>query len=227
MEKKPNSTQKSRILYLVIVGVLVVAAVVIGLTAAFGRKSKTPVPDDGKKTEDQSKTDDGNRDTGKSDPVSEEPKATVYLAPATGAVSKGHDLVAPVYSVTMDDWRVHQGIDVATAAGAEVYATAAGTVKVIWTDPLMGECLSIDHGNGVVSVYKNLSPTMADGIKTGAAVKAGQVLGTVGDSALIECADAPHLHFEMECNGESVDPLTYISDESYQTSLSEDTAFES
>ena len=127
----------------------------------------------------------------------------------------------------MNDFRVHQGIDIMTAAGADVLASASGTVSLIWSDPLMGECLSIDHGNGVVSIYKNLAPSTADGIATGAKVTKGQKLGKVGESALIESAEEPHLHFEMTYLEEYVDPLTYINEESRESAFGEDTAYES
>ena len=234
MENKANSQKTNRVLYLVVVGVLVICALVIGLVAAFG-KGKTPTPD----TDTPPATDngdqngnqngDGNENKPSTDTGSEpdEEPVSVYLAPATGIVSKAHDDSLPVYSVTMNDWRVHTGIDIATEEGADVLATARGTVSLIWSDPLMGECISIDHGNGVVSIYKNLSKEMAEGVVKGAKVTAGQKLGTVGSTALIESAESAHLHFEMEYNGEKVDPVSYISEESYEASLKQDTAYES
>ncbi len=224
MEKKPTSEKTARILYLVVVGVLVVTALIIGLVAAFG-KDKTPTPDKNQPS-DQTPAPDTTPDE-KPDENTGIDAVTEYLAPATGVVSKHHDLSVPVYSATMNDWRVHNGIDIATAEGADVLATAAGTVKSVWNDPFMGTCLSLDHGNGVVSIYKNLSETLADGIAEGTKVSVSQKLGSVGNTAIIEGADAAHLHFEMEYNGESADPLTYISEESYKASLSEDTAYES
>lgn len=233
MENKAKSEKANRILYLVVVGVLVVSALVIGLVAAFG-KDKTPTPDDGTGTPSTDNTDqtpDANKPSTDDTNTGTEPDGdeavSVYLAPATGIISKSHDDSLPVYSVTMNDWRVHTGIDIATKEGADVLATARGTVSLIWSDPLMGECISIDHGNGVVSIYKNLSKEMAEGITKGAKVTAGQKLGTVGNSALIESAESAHLHFEMEYNGEKVDPVSYISEESYETSLKQDTAYES
>ncbi len=223
MENKAKTEKANRILYLIVVGVLLVSALVIGLVAAFG-KDKTEIPENPSTGEQPSTPDTGNpapdtdADGGNQTPV-------VYLAPANGVISKSHDDMLPVYSVTTNDWRVHRGIDIATAEGADVYATAAGTVKLIWSDPMMGECLSIDHGNGVVSIYKNLSAEMAKGIQKGASVTSGQKLGTVGSTAMIESADSAHLHFEMEYNGELVDPVTYISEESYESSLSSDTAY--
>ncbi len=231
MENKAKTEKANRILYLVVVGVLVVSALVIGLVAAFG-KNKTPTPDDSTPTppsSDETPTPDTQNpgtDAGTSTDDEEE-AVSVYLAPATGVVVKHHDDSLPVYSVTMNDWRVHEGIDIATSEGADVLATARGTVSLIWSDPLMGECISIDHGNGVTSTYKNLSKEMAEGITQGAKVTAGQKLGTVGGTAMIESADSAHLHFEMEYNGEKVDPVTYISEESYEASLKQDTAYES
>ena len=224
MQIKPQNEKQARLLYLAVVGVLVISALIIGLVAALG-KSKTQTPSDPPADEEPAPT--PTPDDGKTDgDVTEEPVDT-YLAPASGAVTKTHDDTLPVYSTTMNDFRVHEGIDIATASGAEVFATARGTVSLVWSDPLMGECLSIDHGNGVVSIYKNLSPTLAAGITKDAKVIAGQKLGTVGDTALIESAEEPHLHFEMTYNGESVDPLSYISEESREVSMSGDTAYES
>lgn len=229
MENKARTERANRILYLVVVGVLVVSALVIGLIAAFGKDKtelpseqppisgeQTPAPDSGNAPAPETGADAEQEDT-----------VVVYLAPASGIISKSHDDTLPVYSVTMNDWRVHQGIDIATAEGADVFATAAGTVKLVWSDPLMGECVSIDHGNGVVSIYKNLSAEKAGGITKDAKVSAGQKIGTVGNTAMIESAESAHLHFEMEYNGEKVDPVSYISEESYEASLNGDTAYES
>lgn len=224
MQTKPKNEKNARILYLAVIGVLVISALIIGLVAAFG-KDKTPDPDVQPPVE-ETPTPETPSDEKTDTPPAEEPVSS-YIAPATGVISKPHDDTLPVYSATMNDFRVHQGIDIATAEGADVVATARGTVSLIWSDPFMGECLSIDHGNGVLSIYKNLSGELADGITKGASVTEGQKLGTVGNSALIESADTAHLHFEMALNGEAVDPLTYISEESREASFGMDSAYES
>lgn len=224
MENKQNSAKTNRILYLIVVGVLVIAALVVGLTAAFGRKNKTPDPS--QNASEQPNENDQKPDEKPGEEQTDQ-KPTVYLAPTSGVVSKKHDAVAPVYSVTMNDWRVHQGIDIATSLGAEVKATAAGTVKEVFTDPWMGQCVSVDHGNGVVSIYKNLAETLPDGVTVGASVSAGQTIGAVGETARIEIGEEAHLHFEIESDGKQADPLSYISKESYEASLTMDQAFES
>ena len=225
MQTKPQNEKQARILYLAVVGVLVISALIIGLVAALG-KDETPNPDT-KPPVDETPTPE-NPDDGKTDTNPKDELVTTYLAPASGAVTKTHDDTLPVYSATMNDFRVHHGIDIATKEGADVLATANGTVSHIFSDPLMGECLAIDHGNGVVSIYKNLSKELAAGVAKDAKVIAGQKLGTVGASALIESAEEAHLHFEMTYNGEPVDPLSYISEESKEVSFgSGDTAYES
>ena len=158
-------------------------------------------------------------------PVVEEPEADKYTLPVTGKLMKAHDPTIQVYSNTMGDYRVHLGLDITTQADAPVYAIADGTVEKIWNDALMGTCLAISHAEDVVSIYKNLSPEMASGVTVGATVTQGQEIAKVGESAVVEMADEPHLHYEMTVNGISVDPLKYFSDASVET-LSKDTAFE-
>ena len=130
------------------------------------------------------------------------------MAPVSGTVYKRHDLENAVFSLTMNDYRVHNGVDIECTAGADVVSCASGTVKTAGYDPFMGYTVIIDHGDGLLSCYRNLSDEFADGIKEGATVYAGQKIGTVGESALIEISDDAHLHFELELNGKPIDPLT-------------------
>ena len=90
---------------------------------------------------------------------------------------------------------------------------------------MMGWCMAISHEGECVTVYKNLAETMAEGLSEGSLVKKGQLLGNVGDSAMMEIADEPHLHMEMTVKGLQVDPMDYFS-QAVIASLSKDTAFE-
>lgn len=155
----------------------------------------------------------------------EEPEAMMAL-PVTGKMFKGHDATIQVYSNTMGDYRVHLGVDIATAPEAPVYAAADGKVEKIWDDSMMGTCVAVTHKDETVSIYKNLAKDLAKDITVGAEVKQGQQLGNVGDTAVVEMADEPHLHFEVTVKGLSVDPLEFFSKEAAAT-LSEDNAFES
>ena len=132
----------------------------------------------------------------------------VYTWPVKGELLSAHSGDSLLYDETMGDWRVHQGIDIAAAAGTTVKACAAGTVSAIVQDGLMGTTVIIDHGEDMVSVYSNLQavPTVA----VGDAVYTGDVIGSVGTTAIAESALDSHLHFELTCDGSPVDPLDYL-----------------
>ncbi len=229
METK-NVQKANKVLYMVIVAVLCVTAIVIGITAAANRGSKTPIST----TEPPAVTTAPPVTT---PPVTEPPvdqptqpsagQLPTFVAPAVGVVSKQHDLSVPVYSLTMNDWRVHNGIDIACQLGDEVLAAADGTVTSIVSDPMMGTTVTLSHSGESETIYKNLAVTLPEGIEVGKTVKAGEIIGAVGDTSLIEGADEAHLHFEMKVKGQSVDPMAHISKESQEASFSFDTDYES
>ena len=154
-------------------------------------------------------------------------KLTLKLPVSAGVIAKDHDPTIQVYSATMGDYRVHIGLDIATDDAAPVMTVAAGKVTKIWSDALMGTCVAIDHGDAdkTVSIYKNLAKDLASGIAENASVKAGQQLGVVGDTAILELADEPHLHFEMTVDGISVDPKDYFEDKDV-AALTSDSSYE-
>ena len=207
---------------------LVAIAIVIGITAASNRAKKpnvnepavtTPTPADTNKTPSTEPnvtdtkapevSDTPSNTTSQTGPVSK-PVPTFSL-PVSGKLYKYHDAETQVFSNTMNDYRIHLGVDIATAEGAPVYAAAEGSVSKIWSDPLMGYCIAITHSGDAVTVYKNLAKDLPLGISEGAKVNAGQQIASVGESAMVEVADEPHLHFEMTVGGLQVDPLEYFS----------------
>ena len=145
-----------------------------------------------------------------------------FVQPVVGAVGKEFEIDVPVYSMTMNDYRAHTGIDLTADIGSEVVAASSGIVCRVWNDPLMGRSVTIDHGDGIYTTYKNLADTLAAGIEAGAGVNMGQTLGAIGETALIEIAEEPHLHFEMKVDGLFVDPLDYIAADAGVDGLYED-----
>jgi len=133
-----------------------------------------------------------------------------FIAPVSGMLLKEHKVDVPVYSLTMEDYRTHTGVDIAASAGSAVRAAADGTVAEIWEEPMMGLCVSLEHKGGARSIYKNLALTLADGLEAGKKVRTGEVIGAVGESALEEIADPCHLHYELEIGGVSVNPAEYM-----------------
>ena len=201
-------------------------------------KQTTPLPDS-PSTDKPSDTSnpDSPTDTPDTDVPTEKPSDTQtnssqvsnkipsFILPVAGVLSSKHDPDLQVFSPTMNDYRVHLGVDLVTKENAPVYAAADGKVSKIWVDPLMGYCIAISHSGNCVTIYKNLSEQLPDGIAEGASVRSGQLIATVGDSAMVEVAQEPHLHFEMTVSDLSVDPLKYF-DETALESIKADTTHE-
>ena len=131
-----------------------------------------------------------------------------FVWPVNGEIESPYSMAALIYSRTMHDWRTHDGIDIACELGAEVKAASGGTVTGVESDDMYGMTVSIDHGNGLCSTYSNLAEVPT--VKVGDVVTPGQVIGSVGGTALCETGEVTHLHFAMSVNGESVDPTDYM-----------------
>lgn len=148
--------------------------------------------------------------------VSEEPvqqtaavsAPTFFIWPVSGEVENAYSMTALQYNRTMKDWRTHDGLDIAAELGAQVKATTAGSVAAVYADERYGTTVVIEHGAGLVSSYSNLAATPT--VKVGDHVVVGQIIGSVGDTALCESAEVTHLHFAMALEGESVDPGDYL-----------------
>jgi len=143
-------------------------------------------------------------------PIQPEPEELVLSLPLDGMVSKAFSDTIPVYSLTMNDYRTHSGVDLEAEIGSAVYACARGSITSIHEDPFMGMCITIDHGDGLVSRYMNLAAQLPEGIAAGCAVEGGTLIAAVGDTALSEMASEPHLHFELLQDGTAVDPADYL-----------------
>jgi len=125
-------------------------------------------------------------------------------------VLKKHNPDIPEYSVVMNDYRTHIGIDIESESGAGVKTVCGGVISEITDNPLMGKTVVITHPGNFQSIYMNLQQSLPQNITVGAEVKCGDIIGGVGDTALIETSDTAHLHFEMKKDGKYIDPLEYI-----------------
>lgn len=139
----------------------------------------------------------------------EENKQLSFIKPVDGDITTNFSKDELVYSLTLDEWTTHLGIDIKADKTTVVKAAEAGTVKSIKNDPRYGLTIVIDHGDGIESVYSNL--LTSEFVVEGEKVDKGQTIGTVGNTAAFEIADEPHLHFEIWKNSEPVDPNTFIN----------------
>ena len=131
--------------------------------------------------------------------------------PLTGQTIADYAMNCLSYNQTTRDWRVHNGIDIAAEAGAEVCAAAAGTVYSVYTDETMGTTVVLQHAGGYVTKYASLGEEVQ--VAPGDTVSMGQVIGCAGNTALLENAIGDHLHFSVSCNGESMDPMDFLKQE--------------
>ena len=131
-----------------------------------------------------------------------------YVKPLSGSIITEFSADTPVYSVTLDQYMTHYGIDIAANLDTQVKAVAAGTVTKVYTDDKYGITIEINHGNGYQSVYSNLSTTSM--VEVSDVVEQGQVISGVGNTALFETLEPNHLHFEIHKDGIPIDPQPLI-----------------
>ncbi len=128
--------------------------------------------------------------------------------PVDGEVVMDYSMDCLCYNPTTRDWRTHDGMDFAAAAGTAVSAAADGTVYTIYTDDTMGTTVVIRHDNGYVTTYSSLAEDVC--VKVGDTVQLGQTIGYVGCTALLETALGDHLHFCVTRDGISIDPEDFF-----------------
>ena len=198
-----NNKQNSRIFYLTLAVVLtVVSVIVIAVTVA---RRSSPNLD----TNIGSSNIVGNGDTDAD--LEENNNLPTFVLPMREClIDVDFSDTVLVFSPTMKDYRTHTGIDIQGTLGQEVMAVADGVVKNIWQDPFMGTCVSVEHTGNAISYYKNLDPVVKEGLVIGAFVKAGDVIGAIGESAMNEVSQDPHLHFELKVDDKHVDPKDHL-----------------
>lgn len=138
----------------------------------------------------------------------EEIKPLEFIYPVEGEITKEFATEKLVFSETLQEWITHNGIDIKAERTAIVKATEDGTVTSIKNDPRYGLTVIIEHREGYKSIYSNL--LTAEFVSEGDIIAKGQTLGTIGNSAIFEIADEPHLHFELLKDEENINPTLLL-----------------
>ncbi|MCL2698271.1 MAG: M23 family metallopeptidase [Oscillospiraceae bacterium] len=128
------------------------------------------------------------------------------VMPIEGEIGEPFSNGELVRSNTLGVWKTHDGIDISAPLGTPVMSMTNGTVNEVYADPLWGVCVVIDHGDGILGCYFGLDKNVT--VSVGQEVSSGDVIGAVGNTAEIEIAESPHLHFGVKKNGEWIDPLS-------------------
>ena len=211
--QKSHAINKKNYLYIALgLAALLLALVVIITSVALANRGnselKRPadiiIPGDG--TQDgggEKLPDDGNNK-----PV--DGNADEFLAPVEN-VSALHGY-GFYHNQTLNNYYVHTGIDYAGEEGTNVLAAQDGTIEELSSsDVLVGGRIVINHGNGVKTVYEFVEAS--ENLKVGDKVERGDVIGVIAAATGNEYKDGAHLHFEIQENGNPVDPTKYYTAE--------------
>lgn len=125
----------------------------------------------------------------------------VYMMPAQGRYSSQFGAFR---GYTKDYARYHQGFDIANTNGSPIFAANNGVVRIARELFVRGNCVVIDHGEGVYSSYFHMSKLIA---KEGQYVKKGEIIGLIGSTGM---STGPHCHWEMRAGNMTFDPLSVL-----------------
>ncbi len=127
--------------------------------------------------------------------------STPSIRPAPGWITSGF---AYRISPFTGHREFHHALDIANRKGTPIVATADGTVTFSGLKWLLGNCVIIDHGHGMVTWYGHMSKLLC---QKGKKVKRGEVIGLMGNTGR---STGPHVHYEVYLNDVPVNPEKYI-----------------
>ncbi|MDH7604465.1 MAG: M23 family metallopeptidase [Melioribacter sp.] len=124
------------------------------------------------------------------------------IKPCSGTIADDFGMrVHPILKIR----RMHNGIDIITDVGTNVYAPGAGVVDFIGNRSGFGLTLEIDHGFGYRTIYAHLSSVK---VKLGQKISRGDIIAKTGNSGFL--TTGPHLHYEVRHDGIALNPLNFI-----------------
>jgi murein DD-endopeptidase MepM/ murein hydrolase activator NlpD len=138
-------------------------------------------------------------------------RAHPFLWPTTGRITQGFGCTGfwaePRYGKC---GHFHNGIDIANRRGTPIYAAASGRIKILGWDPWYHDhdwLIMINNGNGFKTLYAHMKPEHLRGIRRGAYVRQGQLIGHMSDTGR---AIGVHLHWGVYHNGRPVNPANFL-----------------
>lgn len=134
--------------------------------------------------------------------ISDQFQCTPSIYPAFGRIS---DLFGMRFHPIYQRYMFHYGIDIANKVGTPIYATAQGKIEEAGYDGYFGIAIKINHGYGYETRYAHLYRSL---VIPGDVVRKGQIIGYMGDSGL---STGPHLHYEVICDNQIVNPANYLN----------------
>jgi murein DD-endopeptidase MepM/ murein hydrolase activator NlpD len=104
-----------------------------------------------------------------------------------------------------DQMQFHKGLDIAVAYGSPVKCAASGKVIFAGVKGGYGNCVIVEHGNGLATLYGHLSEIL---VETNDRVKVGQIIAKSGNTGR---STGPHLHYEVHKNNQPVNPRLFLN----------------
>ena len=154
-----------------------------------------------------SSSDQGSDNSGAVEPTVAE---IAFIMPvADGSVLKEYTAASVVYNKTLGIYTGHLALDIGGSADAKVFAAYDGEVESITNGYLEGTTVTLDHGNGLKTVYNSIE--VDDNLSIGDKVVKGDELGIISTNNRQEYKDGAHLHFEVWENGEKISPFKYLT----------------
>ena len=140
-------------------------------------------------------------------PAQAQDQGRQMIWPVKGEIQLEYAKDKLVFQPTLGQWAVHPALDIQAQPGIDVVAAMQGRVETVREDKMLGKTVVVLHEDGWKSYYCSLKTI---DVTVGDTLKAGEKLGTVGQSALEEVNQGSHLHFVLERDGETVNPLDYL-----------------
>lgn len=137
-----------------------------------------------------------------------EEKVVSFIMPVENAVEIEPFAETMAYNPTLKRYSSHLATDFFALEGTPVYAVYDGIVENVENSVLTGITVTIDHGNGLKTVYNSLED--ADDVMINQTVKQGDIIGRVSSTNRQENSEGAHLHFEVVENGAKINPVKYL-----------------
>ncbi len=138
--------------------------------------------------------------------IEEDNADITFIMPIEGVITSAFgERVHPVFNTT----KLHTGIDIDAEIGTPIKSSSKGTVKEVGEDEYNGKFVRVSAGNYEV-VYAHCFKTL---VKQGQKISQGDIIAEVGDTGIVS---GPHLHFEIQEDGRSVNPLDKLNSASIQ-----------
>ena len=127
-----------------------------------------------------------------------------FLFPTSGEIGMDFYNDKLLFSSTLEEWIVHNGIDIINDKGTPVYAAKDGKIEKMYEDIKYGYTITISHDNGYITKYSGIAKN--DSLKLGDSVKKGDLISKISEAHGFEMDEGSHLHFEVLKEGAYIKP---------------------